>query len=258
MRRVIMISAGIDVGAASTKAVIVKDGKVVGNVSVPTGLNQLDAAKQALELALKKSGVDKKDLSKTVATGMGRESLSSIASKQVNEYVSAAKGINHLYPSVRVVIDAGAEEARAVKVTANGQASDFAVNEKCAAGAGTFIEAMAGAIELPLSEMATIPLQSKQKTSMNAQCAIFAESEVVSLIHSGSSKADISRAVHDAIADRIAAMARRVGVENDIALIGGMAKNVGFIDSLKRNLNIDVIVPKDPEFVSAIGAALSD
>jgi benzoyl-CoA reductase subunit D len=253
-----MISAGIDVGAESTKAVIVNDGKVVASESVTTGLDQLAAAKEPLELALKKSGLEAKSLSHIAATGMGREALTSLTKNQVNEYVSASKGINHLFPSVRVVIDAGAEEARAVKVNPEGKVSDFAVNEKCAAGAGTFVEAMASALEVPLEEFAKIPLESTKKISMNAQCAVFAESEVVSLIHSGITKPDISKAVHDAIADRIAAMARRVGVEKDLALIGGMAKNIGFVDSLKRNLGVDIVVPESPEYVSAIGAAISD
>jgi benzoyl-CoA reductase subunit D len=253
-----MISAGIDVGAESTKAVIVNDGKVVAGESVTTGLDQLAAAKEALELALKKSGLEAKSLSHIAATGMGREALTSLTKNQVNEYVSASRGINHLFPSVRVVIDAGAEEARAVKVNPAGKVSDFAVNEKCAAGAGTFVEAMASALEVPLEEFAKIPLESTKKISMNAQCAVFAESEVVSLIHSGITKPDISKAVHDAIADRIAAMARRVGVEKDLALIGGMAKNIGFVDSLKRNLGVDIVVPESPEYVSAIGAAISE
>jgi benzoyl-CoA reductase subunit D len=253
-----MISAGIDVGAATTKAVIVKDGQVLARESVPTGLDQLASAKKALEIVLQQSGVAAKDLAQVVATGMGREALASIASKAVNEYVSASKGINALFPAVRVVIDAGAEEARAVKVAADGKVSDFAVNEKCAAGAGTFVEAMAGALEVPLEEFAKLPLQSSRKISMNAQCAVFAESEVVSLIHGGVTKPDISKAVHDAIADRIAAMARRVGVEKDIALIGGMAKNIGFIDSLKANLGVDIVVPQNPDYVSAVGAAVSE
>ncbi|MFC1905395.1 acyl-CoA dehydratase activase [Chloroflexota bacterium] len=253
-----MISAGIDVGAENTKAVIVKDGKVIASGSVETGLDQLASAKKAFEQVLKDSGVDEKSLGQIVATGMGREALSSFANKVVNDYVSAAKGISYFSPSVRVVIDAGAEEARAVKLNAQAKVVDFAVNEKCAAGAGTFVEAMSSALEVPLIEFAKLPLQSKEKISMNAQCVVFAESEVVSLIHSGVTRPDISKAVHDAIADRIAAMARRVGVEKDIALIGGMAKNVGFVDCLKRNLDTDILVPDNPEYVSAIGAAISD
>lgn len=253
-----MIRAGIDVGAENTKAVIVTDGKVLGSASVLTGLDQLDSSREALELILTKTGIDEKSLSQVVATGIGREAVSSIATKKVNEFVSAAKGAQSLFPSARVVIDAGAEEGRAVKLDAEGRVKDFAVNEKCAAGAGTFVEAMASALEVPLEELAQLPLQSSVNISMNAQCVIFAESEVVSLIHAGVTKADIAKAVHDAIADRIAAMARRVGVEKDVVLIGGMAKNIGFVDALKRSLGTDILVSSDPEYVSALGAALSD
>jgi predicted CoA-substrate-specific enzyme activase len=253
-----MISAGIDVGAETTKVVVVKDGKVVAREIVPTGLIQLDSAKKALEMALKTSGLKNEQLEKIVATGMGQDALKSFASKQVSVYASAAKGIYVLKPSVKIVIDAGAEEARAVKVGNEGKVADFAVNEKCAAGAGTFIEAMSRALELPLEEFAKIPMQSSKKIAMNAQCVIFAESEVVSLMHSAVTRPDISKAVHDAIADRIASMARRVGIEKDVALIGGMALNIGFTDSLKRNLGIEVFIPENPQFISALGAASSD
>ena len=116
---------------------------------------------------------------------------------------------------------------------------------------------MAKALGMSLEDFANASVKSDKKIPMNAQCVIFAESEVVSLIHSGASKQDISRAVHDAIADRISAVARRVGLEKDIALIGGMGYNVGFVDALKRAIEMDVIVPPDPDYVGAIGSALS-
>ncbi len=192
-----------------------------------------------------------------MVTGMGRKAVPEITTNEVNEIASAAKGAYLFFPSARVVIDAGAEEGRAVKLDPEGKVKDFAINEKCAAGAGAFINAMAKALELKTEELAHISLESTKKISMNAQCVIFAESEVVSLIHSDVTKADISRAIHDAIADRIAAVVRRVGVEREDLLIGGMAKYVGFVDALKRAINADILVPTNPEYVSAIGAAIS-
>ncbi|UCC32920.1 MAG: CoA activase, partial [Candidatus Bathyarchaeota archaeon] len=122
---------------------------------------------------------------------------------------------------------------------------------------GTFVEAMSRALEVKLEEMGPLSLKAEKAVPMNAQCTIFAESEVVSLIHAKTPKADISKAIHDAIADRIASMTRRLGIQRDVILVGGVAKNVGFIESLKRALGVDLLVPDEPEFVGAIGAALA-
>jgi benzoyl-CoA reductase subunit D len=150
----------------------------------------------------------------------------------------------------------GAEEGRAIKCDEQGKVQDFAINEKCAAGAGSFTEAMARALEVPLDDFGKISLQSSKTIPMNAQCAVFAESEVVSLVHSKTPKADIARAVHDAIASRIVSMVRRVGINKDVALVGGVSNNPGFVDSLNRALEVEVIVPKDAEYIGALGAAL--
>jgi benzoyl-CoA reductase subunit D len=130
------------------------------------------------------------------------------------------------------------------------------INERCAAGAGTFIEAMARALELKVEDMGPMSLKSVNTIAMNAQCCVFAESEVVSLIHSKIPKEDISKAIHDAIAGRISSMILRIGVEKDVVLIGGCALNPGFIPPLEKELNTKIIVPQYPEFVSALGAAI--
>ena len=160
-------------------------------------------------------------------------------------------------PSARTVIVVGAEEGRAVKVNEKGNVVDFAINEKCTAGAGTFVEAMARALETQVEKMAELYDQSTKEVDMNAQCAVFAESELVSLVHSQTAKPDIARAVLNAIADRIVSMMRRVGIENDVAAIGGVALNKGFIKAVEEELNIKITVPTDPQFVSAIGVAIA-
>jgi benzoyl-CoA reductase subunit D len=132
---------------------------------------------------------------------------------------------------------------------------DFAVNGKCAAGTGTFVEAMSRALEVSVDEISHLTLASTQNLSINAQCAVFGESEVVSLIHQKVSKPDIARAVMNAIAGRVASVARIAGLEDDVVLVGGMAKNLGFIDSLKKNLAMDVVVPENPDYMGALGAA---
>jgi len=254
-----MANLGIDMGAENTKVAIMDNGNVLALAGVHTGFDQQKSADEAIALALTKAKLSRDKIERIGATGIGRKAISDIATNEVNEIISAAKGISFYYDNkARTVIDAGAEEARAIRLDADGNVREFVVNEKCAAGAGTFTEAMAEALEVSLEKFCEAALHSSKKTPMNAQCTIFAESEVVSLIASGVSLADIARAVQDAIADRISAIMRRVGLEDEIVLIGGMGKNGGFVDALKRSLERDVLVPQDPDYVSAIGAAIPD
>ena len=251
-----MITAGIDVGAKFVKVVILRDDGIVGKSKVLTGFEQKESAKQALAAALGAAGVAPEDLDRAAATGAGREAAPGNP-LEVTEVTAAAIGALHLDGSARTVIDIGAEEGRAIKASEDGRVMDFAINEKCAAGSGAFTEAMARALETPVEKIGALSLESGQAIPMNAQCAVFAESEVVSLLHAKTPKSDIARAVHDAIADRIVSMARKVGVEREIVLAGGMAFNVGFVDSLKRKLEVDaLLIPDDPEYLGAHGAAI--
>lgn len=247
---------GIDCGAKYVKALILGDDEILAKTSVLSGFDQKAAAQDALEQVLKEAGLKKEDLTYITATGRGKEEAT-FARRTITEVGANARAVNSLFPSVRTVIDVGAEEGRAIKISENGKVIDFAINEKCAAGAGTFTETMARALEIKLEEMGPLSLKSKKTVPMNAQCAVFAESEVVSLIHAKHSKEDIVRAVHDAIADRIASMARKIGIERDVALVGGVARNIGFVDSLKRDLKQDLFIPEDPEFSCALGAAFA-
>jgi len=133
---------------------------------------------------------------------------------------------------------------------------DFIVNERCAAGAGAFIEAMARALEVKLEDMGPLSLQAERASPINASCVIFGESDVVTLIHRQESKPEIARAVFDAMADRVSSMVHRLGVNPDVVLVGGVAKDVGFVDSLKRKLGITLLIPGNPEYTGALGAAL--
>jgi benzoyl-CoA reductase subunit D len=162
----------------------------------------------------------------------------------------------HLFPNARTIIDVGAEEARAVKCDDNGIMMDFIVNERCAAGAGAFIEAMARALEVKLEDMGPLSLKAERASPINASCVIFGESDVVTLIHRQESKPEIARAIFDAMADRVSSMVYRLGVNPDVVLVGGVAKDVGFVASLKRKLGIDVLIPEFPEYAGALGAAL--
>lgn len=251
-----MISAGIDCGAKNTKTVIMKDGQIVGKAAVLTGLDQEKAVGESLEKAVEAAGIVRADIEKIGGTGSGQKSIGMV-DVVVNDIKAMARGAQYFFPSARTVADVGAEEGRAVKMDEKGKIADFAINEKCAAGAGAFIEAMARALEVSLEEMGLISLKSDREIPMNAQCAIFAESEVVGLIHARTNKPDISKAIHDAMASRIVSMIRRVGVKEDVAMIGGVALNQGFVAAMKRQLKIsNIYIPADPQFGAAVGAAV--
>lgn len=249
-----MIVAGIDVGGKNLHIVILKDSEILAKGAGPTGIKKAEAAEKSYDEVLAQAGLKRGDVEQVVATGSAGK-RAAFATGYIPDAAADARGVNRLVPSARTIIDVGAEEGRAIKVSPEGKVLDFAINEKCAAGTGTFVETMSRALEITVEEMAQISLKSNKSIPMNAQCAVFGESEVVSLIHAKTEKHDIARAVHDAIAGRIASVARIVGLEKDVVMIGGMARNDGFIDSLKRETDMDVIVPDDPDYVGALGAA---
>jgi benzoyl-CoA reductase subunit D len=250
-----MITAGIDCGAKTTKTFIIKKGKVLGKGMVLTGFDQEEAIKASLEAACVDAGINEIDIERYGATGSGRGVIKGAVA--VNDIMAIGKAAVYFFPGARTVVDIGAEEGKAVSLDEKGNAVDFAVNEKCAAGAGAFFEAMARALETPLEEMGPLANSSDKEISINAQCAIFAESEVVGLIHAGIPKNDISKAIHEAMAGRIASMIRRIGVNEDVVMLGGVARNPGIEEAMKVRLNIEKIhIPDWPEFGSAVGAAL--
>ncbi len=250
-----MISAGIDIGAKTVKVVLTDDGRIIGKSLIPAGFDAAAATQQAFDQAVAIAGV-RPGANHITATGTGRKSCA-LTTREITEVSAAARGVNHLRKSCRTVIDVGAEEGRTIRCDAQGKVVDFAFNEKCAAGAGAFVEGMARAVQVPVEEFGPLALRAGQAVQMNAQCAVFAESEVVTLIHAKTPREDIARAVLDAIASRIISMVRKVGFEKDVALIGGVARNPGFVAALQRGLEMEIFVPDDPEYVGALGAALA-
>jgi benzoyl-CoA reductase subunit D len=255
-----MTSAGIDCGAKTTKVVVMRDGTITGRAKVITGFDLKKAIIEAWVLALKGAKVSAEDVRQICGTGSGKNVIKSAfpdTRELVNDIKAMGKGANFFFPRAGTVVDVGAEEGRAAKLDDKGNAVDFAVNEKCAAGAGAFIEAMGRALETPLDQMGPLALTSDKEIPMNAQCAIFAESEVVGLIHAKTEKRDISKAIHDAMATRIVSMIRRIGVREDVVMLGGVACNPGFVEAMKRQLSVPkIFIPEEPEFGMAVGAAV--
>ena len=220
-----------------------------------TNYEQENSVQESLAQAVKWAGIAQGAVQKIFATGSGRTALK-VADNTVSEIKAMAKGAHFFFPNARTVIDIGAE-GRAAKIDEQGNVVDFAINEKCAAGAGAFIEGMARALDVTVEEMGSLCLQSEKEIPMNAQCVIFAESDVVDLIHAKTEKPEISKAIHDAIASRIASIIRRIGVNEDVVMVGGVGYNPGFIAALQRELKVDAIyIPDEPEYGAAVGAAV--
>ena len=249
-----MITVGIDVGAKNVKIVLLKDGQVAAKFKSIMEMDRKKSIRDAFDSCLSDGGVAESDIDSIVATGAGQKSAV-FAHKGVTVVTADAAGIAKLDPSVRTVLDVGANEARAIRIDETGKVIDFAINEKCAAGSGAFVEAMARAMEVSLDEFIDLSLQSTKVIPINAQCAIFAESEVVSLIHEETDRNDICRAVHDAMTGRIASMAKRVRIEAPVAFIGGVAYNRAMVDALGKDLETNLVVVDSPEYVGAYGAA---
>jgi benzoyl-CoA reductase subunit D len=251
-----MITAGIDCGSKNTKTIIVCDGQIIGEGLILTGFDQERAVNTSFENAMQTSGISRDDVEKIGATGAGKDWVE-MAHVKICDMKAIAKAANFYFSKTRTVADVGAEEGRAVRIDEQGNVIDFVINEKCAAGAGAYIEAMARALEVSVEEMGPMCLQSDKKIPMNAQCVIFAESEVVGLIHAKTAKIDISKAIHDAVASRVVSMIRRVGVNEDVAMLGGVGRNPGIVEAMKRELKLQCIyIPDAPEFGAAVGAAV--
>lgn len=251
-----LIVAGLDVGAKNLHAVLVREGDPIGWAMRLSSFEHCSSADVGLQEAVRAAGARREDIVLIAATGAGRKALD-FAALQPTEVAADARGATYLYPGARLVIDVGVDEARAIRLDDEGRVADFAINEKCAAGAGAFVEAMSRALEMSLEEFARISLESTRKISMNAQCTVFAESEVVSLIHENTPPADIARAVHEAMAARVSALVQRVGLEEPVVMGGGVALNAGFVQALSEALGgVDLYVPFHAEYLGALGAAL--
>lgn len=250
-----MIAVGMDLGTQRVKAVILKDDMLLARDQSFSGFDPTKAAEETVKMMLDRAGLRISDVSYFVATGSAME-IAPYVNSTVSMMGADAKAGTYFFPKARTIIDVGAEEARAIKCDEKGSMVDFVVNERCAAGAGTFIEAMSRALEVKLDEMGPLSLKAERASPINASCVIFGESDVVSLIHRQESKPEIARAIFDAMADRISSMVHRIGINPDVVLVGGVAKDVGFVSSLNRKLGLHVLIPEYPDYAGAFGAAL--
>ncbi len=250
-----MITAGVDVGNQTTKAVVLDDGRVLSWSLTNTRGNISLLAESVISMAAEKAGLKLTDIIIIAATGAGGKEVK-LAEQCFTSTLCSAVGSSKLYPDVEVGIDIGAEECRVFRGNGRGDIIDFFINDKCAAGVGMFIEMMAKALDVPLEEVGTLSLTSSKDLPLSTSCVVFAESEVISLLNQGESREDVLRAIHIVAAMKASSLLRKVGVSREFVAMGGVALNRGFLDCLKNTLTLGILVPEHPQLVGALGAAL--
>lgn len=250
-----MVTAGIDIGHESVTVVVLHEDGILGHATFVISGEVVAASTLAFEETLERLGMAPAGIQRVFATGIGRENVA-LADGHRTPMLSHARGAHWWFPGARTVIDVGAEGSRVIRCDANGALTNFALNDKCAAGSGVFLETVAEMLDVPLADMGGLSLSGSRHVVLTSTCAVFAESEIVAEIHRGSSRADILQGVHESIGAKIAAISRRVGVEPDLVLTGGVARNVGVVQALREQLQMDVAVPEHPEIAGALGAAL--
>jgi len=245
---------GIDAGAATTKAVILRDNEIAGYRIGSTGFDFLHAAESIYRNVLEDAEIQEKDIERIVATGYGRKSIQ-FADTAVSEITAHAKGVQFLFPEVMGIIDIGGQDSKVIAVE-QGRVVDFLMNDKCAAGTGKFLEYTAKALEVSIEALGSLALASKRPASISSMCTVFAESEVISLRARGSTREDVAAGLVESIAQRVSVMVKQVGLKENIAFVGGVAKNAGMKAALERELGVTLFVPSEPQITGALGGSL--
>jgi predicted CoA-substrate-specific enzyme activase len=260
-----MVTVGIDVGSITTKAAVVKDGKLISDRVISTGYNAQDAGTKVYENIMDELGLNPSSVTRIISTGYGRNSVT-IADKAITEITCHAAGAHFLNPNVRAIIDIGGQDSKAIVVDETGSVKDFAMNDKCAAGTGRFLEVMARALEVDLNNFGKFSLEADTPARISSEadtparisslCTVFAESEVISLISKGEKRQNIIAGIHESIAARVVAMAGRIGLTAPVMMTGGVAKNKGVVNALENKTGHAIEVSEKAQVTGAIGAAL--
>lgn len=251
-----MYVLGIDIGSTACKGVVMDENKnIVASAVIPSGTGTSGPRKLEAELTAA-CGIEKSEFSKIVATGYGRQQYEG-ADKQPSELSCHTKGVVFLIPGVRTIIDIGGQDAKAIKLNAKGKMDNFVMNDKCAAGTGRFLDVMAKVLETEISNLEKLDAAAEDPVSISNTCTVFAESEVISHLSANVSKEDIVAGLHNSVAKRVASLAKRIGIQDEVVMVGGVARNGGVVRAMGEALGKKVVVPQQAQLTGAIGAALT-
>lgn len=246
---------GVDIGSTASKCIILKNGEdIVASAIVPVGAGT-SGPDRAIEEVLEKANKSIEQIKKIVATGYGRNSLKQ-ANKQMSELSCHAKGAYFIFPEVRTLIDIGGQDVKALNISSKGKLINFAMNDKCAAGTGRFLDVMARVLEIDISKLAETGEMSKKHVDISSTCTVFAESEVISHLANKESICDIVAGIHRSIASRVSGLVRRVGIIPQVVITGGVAQNSEVVKALEKELNVSIVTTPKAQLVGALGAAL--
>ena len=249
---------GCDAGSTYTKCVIIdENGKIASAVTKRSRINPVLSANDALDEAVSQvDGLNSaEELTYLIGTGYGRNKVP-FADENISEISCHAMGVHVTDPSVKAIIDIGGQDVKGIAIDTDGTVLNFAMNDKCAAGTGRFFESMARAFEMSLDEFSNLSLTAKNVIPITAQCAVFAESEVISLVGEGKPMEEIAAGIQLSVAKRCFVMAKKAGAADSVTLTGGCAKNEGLKKAIEKVLKINVVdLPTDPQLMGALGAA---
>ncbi|MBN2462022.1 MAG: 2-hydroxyglutaryl-CoA dehydratase [Dehalococcoidia bacterium] len=247
---------GIDIGSLCSKGVITKDGELFAHHIVLSGINYRATAKNIRQELTMKANIKPDDVTNTVATGSGAANVY-FASQKTSDIVCTARGINSIFPQARTVIDVAAQSTRVMGIDAQGLVTNFTVSEKCAAGSGRFVEVIANVLRIDLKDFGTLSLKSRNPVSFSTGCAVFGESEAITRVAEGISKEDIAAGVNHALASKISSLVKKIKLEEPCVICGGGALNTGLIKTLEQEMNIKLLLPPQPQIITALGAAVT-
>ncbi len=250
------LTVGVDVGAGTCKAAVMEDGeRVVATALRPTGAFLEQASVEAFEAVLVEAGADRADVDYLAASGYGRYQFPG-RDIQITEITCHGRGAHFLFPKTHCVLDVGAQNSRAIRVETGGKVRKFMMNNRCAAGAGRFLERVGKALEIDLMELGPLSLRSEDPQPISSICAVLAESEIINHVTLGKKPEDIAMGALYSIADRIVTLVRQVGVEEEVTLTGGVSGNAGMVKALEDRLGVKLNVSEQSTYAGAIGACI--
>jgi predicted CoA-substrate-specific enzyme activase len=246
---------GIDIGSAQSKGIALDDRGPLGSFDCSSGGNFKRTAERVRKELVSQAGKSTSDISRTVATGYGSK-LVLFADEMKPDIVCLAKGVSSLFPTARTVIDVGDLYTKVLRTDGHGGVHNFILSGKCAGGSGRILQVIAKVLRVNVEEMGEISLKSKQRVEFNTGCAVFSESEAISRIAEGAQKEDLLAGLHRALAAQISSLVERIGIEPEVAMVGGGARNAGLVQAFKELRGHDILVPPNPHMTAALGAAI--
>jgi predicted CoA-substrate-specific enzyme activase len=246
---------GIDIGSAQSKGVVFGESGPLGSFECASGGDFKLTAERIRKELLSQAGISTDDISRTVATGYGSKMVT-FADEVKPDIVCHGKGVSSFLPSVRTVIDVGDLYTRVFRMDGKGSVHNFLMSGKCAGGSGRILQVIAKVLQVKVEEIGELSLKSKKRVDFNTGCAVFSESEAISRLSQEVTKEDLLAGIHRALAAQINSLAERLGVEQDVAMVGGGARDVGLVQAFKEITGDDILVPPRPHMTAALGAAI--